>query len=187
MVAGEFLQLANVMNFNQAEADYFAVINGKTALFIGAICEIGGISAGAPDREIKALKIYGANLGLAFQIQDDLLDFQGDPDKTGKTVGNDFYEGKMTLPLIYTLKAAAKTESDFILRLLKGEKSERKVRFEEVREIISSRGGFRYSRQLAKKLIETGLAGLDIFSAKHDKKIVKTLIGLAHYVINRDK
>ena len=96
MVAGEFLQLANAQKLNQSEKDYFAVINGKTALFIGAICETGGIFAGAHDREIEALKTYGANLGKAFQIQDDLLDYLGDQAKTGKAVGNDFCEGKMT-------------------------------------------------------------------------------------------
>ncbi|MGW8288238.1 MAG: polyprenyl synthetase family protein [Desulfobulbales bacterium] len=187
MVAGEFLQLANVENFNQAEEDYFAVINGKTALFIGAVCEIGGIFAGASDSEIKALNTYGANLGLAFQIQDDLLDYQGDPVKTGKTVGNDFSEGKMTLPLIYTLKAAGNTESKFILDLLKSEKTNRRDRFEEVKNIISNRGGFTYARQLAEKLIGVSISGLGIFKGNDREQTVNTLLGLAHYVINRDK
>jgi octaprenyl-diphosphate synthase len=187
MVAGEFLQLANTQKLNQSEKDYFAVINGKTALFIGAICETGGIFAGARDREIEALKTYGANLGKAFQIQDDLLDYLGDPAKTGKAVGNDFCEGKMTLPLIHTLKSADKTESEFLLGLLKGEKIVRRARFEEVRELVVKRGGFTYGRQLAEKLIAAGIAGLDIFRAKQNLQVIATLIGLAHYVINRDK
>jgi octaprenyl-diphosphate synthase len=187
MVAGEFLQLANVENFNQEEEDYFAVINGKTALFIGAVCEIGGIFAGVSDHEIKALNTYGANLGLAFQIQDDLLDYLGDHAKTGKTVGNDFSEGKMTLPLIYTLKTADKTESAFILDLLKGKKTKRRARFEEVKNIINSRGGFSYARQLAEKLIGCSISGLDIFRGKGREETVNTLVGLAHYIINRDK
>ena len=187
MVAGEFHQLANARNFNQSEKDYFAVINGKTALFIGAVCETGGIFAGAGAKEIEALKIYGANLGKAFQIQDDLLDYLGDPVKTGKTVGNDFCEGKMTLPLIHALKTAANTESAFLLALLKGGKGERRAKLEEAKEIIAKSGGFAYGLQVAEKMIAAGIAGLDIFSAGHNKQITDTLIALARYVIHRDK
>ncbi len=187
MAAGEFMQLANVHKYNQSEMDYFAVINGKTALFIGAVCEIGGIFAGAGSKEIEALKTYGANLGRAFQIQDDLLDYQGDPAKTGKTVGNDFCEGKMTLPLIHALKTADKTERYFLLDLLKGKKSERSVKLEEAKDIIAKNGGFEYARELAEKLIGTGIAGLDIFKARHNEQIQTTLTGLARYVVKRDK
>ncbi|UCD65483.1 MAG: polyprenyl synthetase family protein [Deltaproteobacteria bacterium] len=187
MVAGEFLQLANAQNFNQSEKDYFAVINGKTALFIGAVCETGGIFAGASDKEIEALKTYGANLGKAFQIQDDLLDYLGDPSKTGKTVGNDFLEGKMTLPLIYALKTSENSERNYLLELLKGEKDARKTKLEEARDIIGKSGGFDYGRKLAEELIIAGLSGLDILSAKHNEQTIAILTGLAHYVIHRDK
>ena len=187
MVAGEFLQLANAQNFNQAEKDYFAVIEGKTALFIGAVCEIGGIFAGADAKKIKALKDYGANLGKAFQIKDDLLDYLGDPAKTGKKVGNDFCEGKMTLPLIHALNMAGKTEKTFLLNLLKGKKSQRRTQIEKVKDIIATNGGFAYAHQLAAELIAAGIAGLDIFTAEENGQIVDTLTGLAGYVIHRDK
>jgi octaprenyl-diphosphate synthase len=187
MVAGEFLQLANARNFNQSEEDYFAVINGKTALFIGAVCETGAIFAGADDQEINALKTYGANLGKAFQIQDDLLDYLGDPGKTGKTIGNDFCEGKMTLPLIHALQKAGKTESGFLLNLLKGNKSARSNEFVAAKDIIAKNGGFEYGRQFAEKLIAAGIAGLDIFTAGHHEQVVDTLAGLARYVIERDR
>lgn len=187
MVGGEFLQLANARNFNQSEEDYFAVINGKTALFIGAICETGGIFAGASFEKTQALKTYGASLGKAFQIQDDLLDYLGNPAKTGKTAGNDFCEGKMTLPLIYALKTAGKNESAFLLALLKGGKNEREAKFEEAKYIIETRGGFEYGRQIAEKLIADSIAGLDIFSAGHNKHIIATLSALARYAIHRDK
>jgi len=187
MVAGEFLQLANAQDFNQSEKDYFAVINGKTALFIGAVCEIGAIFAGANDEEIAAVKTYGANLGKAFQIQDDLLDYLGDAAKTGKTVGNDFCEGKMTLPLIYALKKAKKTEGRFLLELLKDKKNERRAKFEEANNVIAQSGGFEYAHLLAEKLIAAGLAGLEIFTVKHSGQIYETLSGLARYVTQREK
>ena len=187
MAAGEFLQLANARNFNLSEKDYFAVINGKTALFIGAVCEIGGIFAGAGIAEIEALKTYGANLGRAFQIQDDLLDYLGDPAKTGKAVGNDFCEGKMTLPLIQALKTADKTERSYLLNLLKGKKSERRAGLEEAKNLIAKNGGFEYGRRLAENLIAAGIAGLAVFPARHNEQIIATLAGLARYVVQRDR
>ena len=187
MVAGEFLQLLNVHNLNQSEKDYFSVINGKTALFIGAVCETGGIFAGADNNEIQALKLYGANLGLAFQIQDDLLDYLGDSAKTGKTVGNDFHEGKMTLPLIHALGTASKQESNSLLGFLGGQKSERITNFEDAREIIRKNNGFEYAGQLAEKLVATSIASLDIFTSKQNKKYLDILTGLAKYVISREK
>ena len=187
MVAGEFLQFSNVHNLNQSEKDYFSVINGKTALFIGAVCETGGIFAGAENSEIHALELYGANLGLAFQIQDDLLDYLGDSAKTGKNVGNDFYEGKMTLPLIRTLETANKQESDVLLGLLKGSKSERMAKFEDAREMIHKNGGFEYAGQLAEKLVNTGIESLAVFTSEENNKTLDLLTGLAGYVISREK
>ncbi len=187
MVAGEFLQISNVHNLNQSEKDYFSVINGKTALFIGAVCETGGIFAGADNNKIEALKLYGANLGLAFQIQDDILDYLGDSAKTGKTVGNDFYEGKMTLPLIHALETANKQENNFLLGLLKGQKSERITKIDDAREIIRKNGGFEYAEQLAEKLVDKGIASLSVFASEQNRETLGILTGLAHYAISRDK
>lgn len=187
MVAGEFLQLSNVHNLNQSENDYFSVINGKTALFIGSICETGGIFAGADNSKIQALRQYGANLGLAFQIQDDLLDYLGDSAKTGKEVGNDFYEGKMTLPLIHALATANKQEGNFLLDLLKGQKSDRIIKFEDAREIIRKNSGFGYAEKLAEKLVDTGIESLAIFVSEQNRETLDLLTGLARYAISREK
>jgi len=187
MVAGEFLQLANARNLNQSESDYFAVIKGKTALFIGAVCEIGGIFAGADETYTEQLRQYGANLGLAFQIQDDLLDYLGDAAKTGKTVGNDFFEGKMTLPLLHTLETAGDTEKNFLLDLLVKDKRERKEKFSEARKIIHDSDGFDYAAKLAEQMVDTAIKSLASFTSGRNKDIVAILIGLAGYVINRDK
>ena len=187
MVAGEFLQLSNVHNLNQSENDYFSVINGKTALFIGSICETGGIFAGADNSKIQALKQYGANLGMAFQIQDDLLDYLGDSAKTGKEVGNDFYEGKMTLPLIHALATANKQEGNFLLDLLKGQKSDRIAKFEDAREIIRKNSGFGYAEKLAKNLVDTGIESLAIFVSEQNRETLDLLTGLAMYAISREK
>jgi octaprenyl-diphosphate synthase len=137
--------------------------------------------------EITALKTYGANLGKAFQMQDDLLDYLGDPAKTGKTVGNDFCEGKMTLPLLHALDKADRTEYDFLLGLLKGMKNERVANLEEAREIIRKNSGFEYTRNLAEKLINNAVASLSFFAAARDKPALETLVGLARFVVTREK
>ncbi len=187
MVAGEFLQLANTENFNQQEDDYFAVINGKTALFIGAVCECGAIFSRADEEEREALQTYGSCLGRAFQIQDDLLDYLGDPVRTGKVVGNDFCEGKMTLPLIHALNNCNSQEKKFLLDLLMGEKEQRCDWLGEARDIIGAANGFDYSRRVAQQLTATAIGSLDIFSDRGNEEIVASLAGLAAYVLRRDK
>jgi octaprenyl-diphosphate synthase len=187
MVEGEFLQLHNAENFNQSENDYFSVINGKTALFIGAVCESGGFFAGANEQELKSLNLYGANLGKAFQIKDDLLDYLGDQAKTGKAVGNDFLEGKMTLPLIYSLKQANTREKDFLLGLLKNKKEERLMSLDKARDIIERTGGFEYAKQLAAELTREAVESLGIFTSGRCQPVHETLVGLAGYVLSREK
>lgn len=187
MVTGEFIQLANAENYSQLEDDYFAAINGKTALFVGAVCECGAIFARADEEERKAIQTYGSCLGRAFQIQDDLLDYLGDPARTGKEVGNDFYEGKMTLPLIHALNSGNSREKDFLLDLLIGEKEQRYDRLGEVRDVIRAANGFDYSRRVAQQLTATAIGSLEIFSDRGNEEIVASLAGLAAYVLRRDK
>ena len=97
---GEVLQLTATRNLAVDEATYLRIARGKTAALFAAACEVGGVIAGAPQRQVDALRTYGDALGIAFQIADDLLDYQGDAGATGKDVGDDFAEGKMTLPVI---------------------------------------------------------------------------------------
>jgi octaprenyl-diphosphate synthase len=187
MVEGEFLQLYNARNYNQSEKDYFSVINGKTALFIGAVCEAGGIFAGGSEQELQALNIYGANLGKAFQIKDDLLDYLGDAAITGKAIGNDFSEGKMTLPLIHTLQQADTEERSFLLNLLKGERQQRIANIDGARNIIDRNNGFLYAEKLAEKLIDEAIASLQVFTSPQNQPHRETLAGLAHFVLSREK
>ena len=102
---GEVLQLTATRNLAVDEATYLRVARGKTAALFAAACEVGGVVAGAPQAQVDALRTYGDALGVAFQIADDLLDYQGEPGATGKAVGGDFAEGKMTLPVIKAVAA----------------------------------------------------------------------------------
>ncbi|NOR31876.1 MAG: polyprenyl synthetase family protein [Sulfitobacter sp.] len=106
---GEVLQLTAAQNLATDESVYLKVVRGKTAALFSAATEVGGVVAGAPAAQIKALYDYGDALGIAFQIADDLLDYQGDTNATGKNVGDDFRERKLTLPVI---KAIAKADTE---------------------------------------------------------------------------
>ena len=103
---GEVLQLLNIGNADVDEAAYLAVIERKTAVLFAAATELGGILGGLPDTQVAALREYGMQLGYAFQIADDLLDYISDADTLGKNIGDDLAEGKPTLPLIYALEHA---------------------------------------------------------------------------------
>ena len=103
---GEVLQLLNIGNASVSEAAYLAVIERKTAVLFAAATELGGILGGLPQEQIDALRRYGMELGYAFQIADDLLDYVSDAGTLGKNIGDDLMDGKPTLPLIYALETA---------------------------------------------------------------------------------
>ena len=103
---GEVLQLLNIGNADVDEAAYLAVIERKTAVLFAAATELGGILGGLPEVQVAALRRYGMELGYAFQIADDLLDYVSDAGTLGKNIGDDLAEGKPTLPLIYALERA---------------------------------------------------------------------------------
>ena len=115
---GEVLQLTASRDLATDEAVYLEVVRGKTAALFAAACEAGAVIAGATDARVEALRTYGDALGVAFQIADDLLDYEGEPGATGKNVGDDFREGKLTLPLIKAVARADAEERAFFARVV---------------------------------------------------------------------
>jgi octaprenyl-diphosphate synthase len=186
MVDGEFMQLRNAQRHNLSELDYYDAIMGKTGLLIAAACEIGAIYGGGNAQSVKALREYGVHLGCAYQIIDDLLDYSGDPAKTGKAVGNDLAEGKMTLPLILTINMADQMDRNRLMHILDNQ-SERARCFDEVCTIISRYGGFDEARKRAEQEVENAFMVLDIFSEKKNSLERKVLQGFALYVLSREK
>lgn len=185
MVEGEFLQLRNATNFNQSEADYFRAVQGKTALLISATTEIGALQGRANPEMRKALRDYGAHLGYGFQIIDDLLDYQGESDKTGKSVGNDLIEGKMTLPIIYALEEAAAVDGDALLNIL-SDPEQRKGSFTQVYSLIEKYGGFERTRRKAEECIAKAVNCLNQVATEKSIEAA-ALEGLARYVLTREK
>lgn len=115
---GEVLEISNDKNLEMNEDTYFQVINGKTASLFSAACQVGGISGGAKDNEHKALKSFGTNFGMAFQLIDDAIDYFSNSNIMGKNIGDDFKEGKITLPLILAYGRSSKEEKQFLQNVI---------------------------------------------------------------------
>jgi octaprenyl-diphosphate synthase len=115
---GEVFQLSIAKNTATTEEEYLAVINGKTAALFAAAAEVGGIIAERSPAEQAALHSYGENLGLAFQLVDEALDYSGEQAKLGKSVGDDFREGKITLPVLLSFRRGDAEERAFWQRTL---------------------------------------------------------------------
>ncbi|GJD76465.1 polyprenyl synthetase family protein [Methylobacterium goesingense] len=115
---GEVMQLTAAKNTETSEDEYLAVISAKTAELFAAACEVGPVLAARPEAEQAACRAYGMNLGIAFQLIDDVLDYGGTSDSLGKNVGDDFREGKITLPIVLAVRRASETERGFWKRTL---------------------------------------------------------------------
>ena len=115
---GEVLQLTAAANLATTEDVYLQVVRGKTAALFAAACEVGGVISNATKKQVAALNAYGDALGIAFQIADDLLDYEGDASATGKNVGDDFRERKLTLPVIKAIAQATTEERAFWVRTI---------------------------------------------------------------------
>ncbi len=122
---GEVLQLTTQNDLATTEQKYFEVIRGKTAALFAAACEVGGVIAGRPAEQCAALAQFGMDLGMAFQLVDDALDYAADQAALGKTVGDDFREGKLTYPVLLAIAGATEDERAFWTRTIEqGEQSE---------------------------------------------------------------
>ncbi len=115
---GELKQIASRGNFALDETEYLEVIEGKTASLCSCACRLGALYSGAPADVVERLASYGRNIGIAFQIADDLLDLLGDERTTGKSLGTDLQKQKPTLPLIRTLELADDADRDELLTML---------------------------------------------------------------------
>jgi octaprenyl-diphosphate synthase len=148
MVDGELLQLERIGRIDITEADTMELIDRKTASLFAACTRLGSIAAGAPEEDQAVLRDFGWNLGMAFQMVDDVLDFTSRESVLGKPVGNDLREGKVTLPLIYALQEATDDERAKVAQVLKDRHYET-VPFEEIRDLLNRRGGIERARARA--------------------------------------
>lgn len=178
---GEVLQLTAATDLRTDESVYLQIVRGKTAALFSAATEVGGVIASADESLVKALFDYGDALGIAFQIVDDLLDYQGDAKATGKNVGDDFRERKLTLPVIKAIAKADADERAFWERTIeKGKQVDGDL--EHALVLLAKHGTLEETRQDA--LIWAGKAK-DAMAALPDHEIKGLLIDLADYVVAR--
>ncbi|WP_300438907.1 polyprenyl synthetase family protein [uncultured Mameliella sp.] len=177
---GEVLQLTAAQDLSTTEAIYLQVVRGKTAALFSAATEVGGVIAGRPEEEVKALFDYGDALGIAFQIVDDLLDYWGS-DATGKNVGDDFRERKLTLPLIKAFAAASDEEKAFWKRVIeKGD--QRDGDLEHAIELLNKHGALEATRQEALAWAARAKAAMESLPQSELRNL---LIDLNDYVVSR--
>jgi len=132
---GEVLEISNDKNLEMNEDTYFQVINGKTASLFSAACQVGGISGGAKDNEHQALKSFGSNFGMAFQLIDDAIDYSSNSKTMGKNIGDDFKEGKITLPLILAYGRSNMEEKKFLQNII-SKPNEDEKNFNSTKELL---------------------------------------------------
>ena len=147
---GEVLQLVETNNINIKETNYIKIIESKTAALFSSACEVGGIVSGANKSQKKKLFNFGKNLGTAFQLKDDALDYEGSSNKMGKNNGDDFYDGKVTLPVILAMKNANKKEKDFWKKTF-DKKVRNKTDLEIAKKIIRNKDTVNQTLKLANK------------------------------------
>jgi octaprenyl-diphosphate synthase len=178
---GEVLQLTAAQDLATDEGVYLKVIRGKTAALFSAATEVGGVIAGAPEAQVRALFDYGDALGIAFQIVDDILDYGGSAAVIGKNTGDDFRERKLTLPVIKAVARASTEERAFWQRVIeKGD--QRDGDLEQAVAILARHGAIEASRQEALAWAARARASLDNLPVH---PLRETLSQLADFVIER--
>jgi len=182
MSEGEVFQLIKCGEVNLTEEDYGKIIEKKTSVLISASCALGGYLGNAGAEQIEALKQFGLRLGSAFQITDDTLDYVAREEDFGKVIGKDLSEGKMTLPLIYTLKRCTPEERKFIETSL-AEKKTREMPTREILTLISRYNGITDALGRAETLVEEGRALLACLPEVPAKEALRTI---SDYVLKRD-
>ena len=181
MSQGEIHQLMRKGELDISEEEYMEVIRRKTAVLFQGACRISAIITAAPNEKEKALSNYGYNLGLAFQMADDLLDYTSDTKALGKEVGADLKEGKLTLPVIYSLKAADMKDRTRMENIIKNEDFSVND-FETLVELLKKYKGISYTQKMAAEHISKAKKALSIFEPSKTKEI---LIKVADYALNR--
>lgn len=180
---GEILEIVKTADINTTEKEYFQIIGNKTAILFAAACEIGAILGNCTQQKRKDMSNFGYNLGIAFQLMDDILDYTSFDNVLGKHVGTDLQEGKVTLPLIHALRSTDNEEKSYLMKVLDKPHITAKD-FARVRKIIEKYGGIDYTLSTAENYTKSAKGHLKTFS---DSKYKEALLALTNYMLRRKK
>jgi octaprenyl-diphosphate synthase len=178
---GEVLQLVCMSDMGVTEESYITVAKNKTAVLLATACQTGALLGKVSRNQEMALREFGMNLGIAFQLIDDTLDYVSSEEQFGKTIGNDLREGKITLPLIHALKQCTASEKQEITGVVESSTLEDEG-FHRVSALVEAYGGIEYAVRTAREYAEQGKSCLDVFPDSPDKQ---ALLSLADYVVTR--
>lgn len=176
---GEMQQVHNRGNFELSEDDYFAIIRGKTAELTAVSCRLGAHYAGASESVVHALENYGRDLGVAFQIADDVLDIWGEERLTGKSLGTDLEKQKLTLPVIRLLATSSAETAEAVRQLLMETSPEHRL---GLRPYLEESGALDYAWQRAQRSVAHALGALEVLPDSAAKQVLRVM---AQYVVRR--
>ncbi len=182
MSEGEVIQLTQIGNVDLTEEEYLKVITSKTAVLISAACHLGAILSDASPEERRALITFGRNIGIAFQLIDDALDYSAQERKLGKKVGKDLMEGKITLPLIHVLKSATPEEKERIRRIFKNGSGE-SPDTDFVFRCIEKYQAVPYTLERTRVYIQRAKEDLNFFDDSPDRD---ALLAVSDFIYNRE-
>ncbi len=180
MSEGELLQIQKTRKLDIDEETYFRIISDKTASLLGTCCQIGSLSTSDKVEYRTAMRTFGETLGLAFQIRDDILDYEGSSKIIGKPVGGDIKEKKITLPLIHSLKQVSGSEASQIKRIIKNGSGSKDVK--KVIEFVRNNNGIDYALQKANEYSVKAKEALTIFPSSQSRIALEALVD---FVIDR--
>lgn len=179
MSSGEIEQLTHAYDITQKEDAYLTRIDKKTAYFLGESCRIGAVVGGSSPEIESALRRFGFNIGLSFQIIDDLLDFGYDPGHIGKPVGNDLRSGVLTLPVLYALEHSPERER---LAALIQSRPQSDEEIETIRQIVQECGGLQYAEEMARRFTDEAMRNVSALPAGQARD---ALVQMAEYLMQR--
>ena len=182
MSEGEVFQLIKCGDVNLTRDEYFSIVEKKTAVLISAACAAGAILGSASPEKIKALARFGRNIGMAFQITDDTLDYMAKEKEFGKSIGKDLEEGKITLPLIFALQQSTQEEKSKIKEIITGKNGSQKAA-REILALIKKYNGIDSSLKIADGYVNDAKSQLSIFNDCPEKDHLNTV---AEYILSRN-
>jgi len=183
MIEGELYQLTKTGDVDITEEEHFEIIRRKTAHLFGGCAQIGGVLGGVSTEQEHALREFGFNLGIAFQVVDDLLDYTADESSLGKPVGGDLREGKVTLPIIYLLQRGG-DQADQLIRSVVADRAVSKEQWREIIALLREHRTTELAYAKATEFAGRAKSSLDIFPPSRERDALKAL---ADYVLARDR
>jgi len=184
MIEGELYQLTKNGDADITEDEHFDIIRRKTAYLFGGCAQIGGMLGKVTDDQAQVLREYGFNLGIAFQLVDDLLDFTGDTRAVGKPIGSDLREGKVTLPLIHLLRQANDGNGSRIVRDIIASRNVTEDQWSELLCALKEHASIDYAYRRALEFAERAKKPLYAFPASSERD---ALLALPDYILSRDR